>query len=110
MSLPLNQKNEQANVPSRRLSDIAVKQEPTVQRFRMLFTIRVKPVTGIIFNLQGLFFERVILPVLWLPSVIRTHRLQFYSVKSVEPQVIRTYGVVRYADSVDQASQNPHRR
>ena len=31
-----------------------------------------------------------------------------YSVKSVEPQVIRTYGIVRYADSVDQARQNPH--
>jgi hypothetical protein len=31
-----------------------------------------------------------------------------YSVKSVEPQVIRTYGVVRYADSIEQARQNPH--
>ena len=31
-----------------------------------------------------------------------------YSVKSVEPQVIRTYGVVRYADSVAQAKGNPY--
>jgi len=31
-----------------------------------------------------------------------------YSVKSVEPQVILTYRIVRYTDSVDQAKQNPH--
>jgi hypothetical protein len=31
-----------------------------------------------------------------------------YSVKSVEPQVVRTYGVVRYADSVEQAKANSY--
>jgi hypothetical protein len=31
-----------------------------------------------------------------------------YSVRNVEPQVIRAYGVVRYSDSIDQARQNPY--
>lgn len=105
--LALDQKNEQANVPSRRLSDIAVKQEPTVQKVQDVIYDSSKPVTGIIFNLQGLFFERVILPVVITVGDQNTP-FTVYSVKSVEPQVIRTYGVVRYADSVDQASQNPH--
>jgi hypothetical protein len=34
--------------------------------------------------------------------------LTVYSVKSVDPQIIRTYGVVRYADSIEQARQNPY--
>ena len=66
-----------------------------------------RPVTGIIFNLQGISFERVILPVI---ITIGDEETPFtvYSVKSVEPQVIRTYGVIRYADSVDQARQIPY--
>ena len=39
---------------------------------------------------------------------MRINRLQFIPSRSVEPQIIRTYGVVRYADSVEQAKQNPH--
>ena len=66
-----------------------------------------KPATGIILNLQGLDYERVILPVVFTVGD-ENQPITVYSVKNVEPQVIRTYGVVRYADSVEQARQNPH--
>lgn len=105
-ALDLDQKSEQTNAPTQRLDDIVVKQDIR-QKTQEIIYDSSRPVTGIIFNLQGLLFERVILPVV----ITRDHGnklFTIYSVKSVEPQVIRTYGVVRYADSVEQARQNPH--
>ena len=84
-----------------------LKQETVLPKTQDIVYESSKPVTGIIFNLQGLFFERVILPVV-ITIGDGNKPFTVYSVKSVEPQVIRTYGVVRYADSVDQARQNPH--
>jgi len=106
-ALDLDQKSEQTNVPSQRLDDIVIKQETIVQKVQDIAYDSSRPVTGIIFNLQGLFFERVILPVVITISD-GNKPFTVYSVKSVEPQVIRTYGIVRYADSVEQAKQNPH--
>jgi hypothetical protein len=106
-ALDLDQKSEQTNAPSQRLNDIVVKQETIVQKVQDIAYDSSRPVTGIIFNLQGLFFERVILPVV-ITIGDGNKPFTVYSVKSVEPQVIRTYGVVRYADSVEQARQNPH--
>ena len=106
-ALNLDQKSQQTNAPSQGLNDIAEKQEAIVKRVQDIIYDSSRPVTGIILNLQGLFFERVILPVV-ITIDDGNKPFTVYSVKSVEPQVIRTYGVVRYADSIEQARQNPH--
>ena len=106
-ALALNQKDEPALAPKQRLNDIGPKQDTAIPRIQDIVYDTSKPVTGIIFNLQGIFFERVILPVV-ITIDDGNKPFTVYSVKSVEPQVIRTYGIVRYADSVDQAKQNPH--
>jgi hypothetical protein len=106
-ALELDQKSEQANTPSQRLNDIVAKQETIVQKVQDVIYDSSRPVTGIIFNLQGIFFERVILPVV-ITIGDGNKPLTVYSIKSVDPEIIRTYGVVRYADSIEQAKQNPH--
>lgn len=106
-ALELDQKSEQTNAPSQRLNDIVATQEIPTPKVQDIFYDPSKLVTGVIFNLQGLFFERVILPVV-ITMGDGNRPFTVYSVKSVDPQVIRTYGVVRYADSVEQARQNSH--
>jgi len=106
-TLALDQKNEPSNVPQQRLEDIVSKQETALPKTQDILYDTSRPVTGIIFNLQGLFFERVILPVV-ITIGDGNRPFTVYSIKSVDPQVIRTYGVVRYADSIEQARQNPH--
>jgi hypothetical protein len=66
-----------------------------------------KPVTGVVIALEGRNFERALMPVV---TTVGENKgpLTVYSAKNVNPKVIRTYGVVRYADSVDQARQNPY--
>ena len=106
-ALNLDQKDEPAYVPQKRLNDIVPKQETVIPRTQDIVYDTSKPITGIIFNLQGLFFERVILPVVMTISD-GNKPFTVYSAKSVDPQIIRTHGVVRYTDSVDQAKGNPH--
>jgi len=106
-ALNLDQKDEPAYVPQKRLNDIVPKQETVIPRTQDILYDTSKPVTGIIFNLQGIFFERVILPVVMTISD-GNKPFTVYSAKSVDPQIIRTHGVVRYTDSVDQAKGNPH--
>lgn len=106
-ALGLDQKDEPALVPQQRLNDIVLKQETATPKTQDILYDKSKPVTGIIFNLHGLFFERVILPVV-IAIGDENRPFTVYSVKSVDPPVIRTYGIVRYADSVEQARQNPH--
>jgi hypothetical protein len=106
-ALNLDQKDEPAYVPQKRLNDIVPKQETVIPRTQDILYDTSKPVTGIIFNLQGIFFERVILPVVMTISD-GNKPFTVYSAKSVDPQIIRTHGVVRYADSVEQAKRNPH--
>ena len=66
-----------------------------------------KPVTGIIFSLEGQPFERQLLPVI-ITVAGENKQITVYSVKNVTPKVIRTYGVVRYADNEEQARKNPY--
>jgi len=106
-ALNLDQRSEQINAPSQRLDDIVAKQETILPKVQDILYDSSKSVTGIIFNLQGLFFERVILPVVMTISD-GNKPFTVYSAKSVDPQIIRTHGVVRYTDSVDQAKGNPH--
>jgi hypothetical protein len=106
-ALDLDQKSEQSNAPSQRLNDIAAKPETTVQKVQDVIYDSSRPVTGMILNLQGLVFERVILPVV-ITTGDENKPFTVYSVKSVDPQIIRTYGVVRYTGSVEQARKNPY--
>ncbi len=105
-ALALDQKSVQTNAPTGELTDIVGKQDIVQKPQNILYDLS-KPVTGIIFNLQGLPFERVILPVV-LTIGEGDKPITVYSVRMVEPQIIRTYGIVRYADSTGQAKQNPH--
>ena len=105
--LDLDQKSEQTNAPSPRLNDMMPTQEASTPKVQDIFYDSSKPVTGVIFNLQGLSFERVILPIV-ITVGDGNKAFTVYSVKSVEPQMIRTYGIVRYADTTEQAKQNPH--
>jgi hypothetical protein len=66
-----------------------------------------KPVTGVIFSLEGRPFERQLLPVV-ITIAGENKQLTVYSVKNVTPKVIRSYGVVRYADNEEQARKNPY--
>jgi len=68
---------------------------------------RTKPVTGVVFSLEGRMFERVIMPVVVTAGEDKSF-FTVYSAKSVKPSVVRTYGVVRYADTVDQALKIEH--
>lgn len=65
---------------------------------------KTKPVTGLVVNLEGLPFERVLLPVVVVEDGERG-LFTVYSAKNVKPAVVRTFGVVRYAETVDQALQ-----
>lgn len=62
-----------------------------------------KPVSGLIFCLDGRHFERELLPVVITQG--QPDKVTVYSVKTVTPGVVRTYGVVRYTDSVEGARQ-----
>jgi hypothetical protein len=65
-----------------------------------------KPVTGVIVDLEGRFFERELMPVVATFGEDKTP-FTVYSAKYVNPKVIRTYGVIRYAESVEQGKKNP---
>ena len=106
-ALNLEQKNELVHVPQQRLNDIVSKEEATSLKIQDMIYDSTKPVTGIIFNLQGLYFEREILPVV-ITLDERNISFTIYSVKSVDPQIIRTYGIVRYADSIEQTKHNTY--
>ena len=105
--LELDQRGEPAHVPRDRLDDTVVKQVPSGPKIQGIAYDSSKLVTGLVFNLQGLFFEREVLPVV-ITAGDADKRFTVYSVKSVEPRVIRTYGVVRFADSVEQAKKNDY--
>ncbi len=105
-ALPLNQKIDPSHAPQEGLKD-GVTHETALQKVSNILYDSSKPVTGLILNLHGLSFERELLPVV-IAMGDQNRPFTIYSVRNVEPQVIRTYGVVRYADSVAQARQNPH--
>lgn len=61
-----------------------------------------KPVTGVVFSLEGRYFEKALLPVVVTQSST-DGMVTVYSAKVVKPSVIRTYGAVRYSETVDNA-------
>lgn len=65
-----------------------------------------RPVTGLVLDLGTMRHERELFPV--VATFGEKEKLEtVYSAKKVQPEVIRTHGVARYADSVDQAKGNP---
>ncbi len=66
-----------------------------------------RPVTGMVLSLAGRPFQKELMPVVATLGKDRA-LLTVYSAKYVNPAVIRTYGVVRYAESVEQGKKNPY--
>lgn len=65
-----------------------------------------RPVTGLLLRVDGVRFERELFPVV----VTRGEGGKFqtvYSARSVKPEVVRTHGVARFADTPEQAKGNP---
>jgi hypothetical protein len=62
---------------------------------------RTRPATGAILLLDNQRFERVLLPVVTAQQ--KGQYVLVYGVRRVAPEVVRTYGIVRYAISLDQA-------
>ena len=60
-----------------------------------------KPITGLVFSLGGLSYERVVLPVIAAKGEDGVKTV--YSAHVVEPAIVRTLGIVRFTDTLDQA-------
>ena len=67
---------------------------------------RSRKVTGLVLRVVNLRFERELFPVV-VTGMEKGKFQTVYSAKSVKPEIIRTYGVSRYADSVEQALRDP---
>jgi hypothetical protein len=106
-ALGISHKDEPVYAPRERLDEISAKQATTKHDIESVNYDSSRPVTGIIFDLQGMPFERMPLPVV-ITVGEGNKEFTVYSVKSVDPQIIRTYGVTRYVNSVSQARQNPY--
>jgi hypothetical protein len=112
-TLGIDRKSEPPFVPPERLippADAVVKEPiplPPEPQKKSITYDSSKPVTGVIFDLEGRAFERQLLPVI-ITVADGNKRITVYSVKSVKPPVIRSYGVVRYADDREQAKKNTY--
>jgi len=105
-ALNIDPKSEPPYVPRDRITPQMIPAPPGPPKKTIKYDSS-KPVTGIIFSLEGQPFERQLLPVI-ITVAGENKQLTVYSVKNVTPKVIRTYGVVRYADNEEQARKNPY--
>lgn len=65
-----------------------------------------RPVTGVVLRLGGMHYKREVYPVVVTYGEGEKY-LTVYSAKYVKPEIIRTYGVVRHSDTVEQALKDP---
>jgi hypothetical protein len=105
-ALNIDPKSEPPYVPRDRLTPQMILTPPETPKKSIKYDSS-KPVTGVIFTLEGQPFERQLLPVI-ITTTSENKQVTVYSVKNVTPKVIRTYGVVRYADNEEQARKNPY--
>lgn len=105
-ALNVGQNNDPPFVPQKRLQETPVVNVPPPPKEYKIIYDATRPVTGIVVNLEGQIFERVLLPVVIVED-IGDSPVTIYSAKSVNPAVIRTHGIVRYADTIKQACKNP---
>ena len=106
-ALDINPESEPPYAPSVHMTPKNVPLPPPEAPKKPIIYDGSKPVTGAILNLQSQPFERQLLPVIITASG-PGKQMTVYSVKNVTPKIIRSYGVVRYADSEDQAKSNPY--
>jgi hypothetical protein len=104
-ALNIDQRNEPPSVPQKQLQDVPVAEVPKPPKEYKIVYDPSQPVTGIVFSLEGRVFDRVLLPVI-VAEELGDSLVTVYSAKRVSPSVIRTYGTVRYVDSVEQARSN----
>ncbi len=78
-------------------------QQPAPKRGKTTATYDAsRKVTGLVLNLEGQTFEREMLPIVAVKTGDRLATV--YCVKNVMPSVVRSYGTVRYADTLNQAA------
>jgi hypothetical protein len=104
-ALNIDQRNEAPSIPQKQLQEVPVVDVPKPPKEYKIIYDSSQPVTGIVFSLEGRIFDRVLLPVI-VAEELGDSLVTVYSAKRVSPSVIRTYGTVRYADSVEQARSN----
>ncbi|HOV91226.1 MAG TPA: hypothetical protein PKW07_11020 [Syntrophorhabdaceae bacterium] len=107
-ALDISHKNEPAVAPPERFNIITdapggiPKVDVGMVKPKGIMYDSSKPATGVILDLEGRFFEKQLLPVV-ITTGEGNKQFTVYSVKTVNPKIIRTYGVVRYADSLEKA-------
>jgi len=107
-ALNIGNRSDPPYVPRQRLTPQTILIPPSPETPKKGITYdSSKPVTGVIVNLEGRPFERQLLPVI-ITVAGENKQITVYSVKNVTPKVIRSHGVVRYADNEDQAKKNPY--
>jgi hypothetical protein len=108
-ALELDKKPVPSYVPSKRYPQVVpatyntIEPPPPARQPPLPKYDSTKPVTGVIFYMEGRPFEKELLPVVITER--DNTRMTVYSVKYVKPAVVRTYGVIRYADTLDQGMQ-----
>jgi hypothetical protein len=105
-ALNIGQNANAPYVPQKNIQETPLANVPPAPKEYKIFYDPNRPVTGIVVNLEGRIFERVLLPVV-VAEELGDDLITVYSAKSVNPAVIRTYGTVRYVDSIEQARNNP---
>ena len=99
-SLPFDNLKSSSEIPKKEYSEDMPGISPDKIDFNYDST---RPVTGVVFSLKGRHFRRVLLPVV-VAELEGGDLATVYSVKHVDPGIVRSYGVVRYADTLDQAT------
>jgi len=111
-ALELDQRPEPSYVPSKRYPIVPAVYTPDspvpapVLQARFKNYDPTKPVTGVIFYMEGRPFDKELLPVVITEK--DNEKMTVYSVKTVKPAIVRTHGVIRYADTLDQGMQMAH--
>ena len=107
MNVLVSKRKEPSYIPAVYSDDVADSGKPEdkpkgTQKAGTVSYDSIRPVTGLVLKVEGIPYDKELFPVV----VTRGEggKLQtVFSARSVKPDVIRTHGVARYADSVDQA-------
>ena len=106
-ALPVDNRKEPAFVPAVYFEDMPDPDRPDTRpkgksKSETVSYDSNRPVTGLVLRLGGLHHEKELFPV--VVTRVEDGKLQtVFSARSVKPDVVRTHGVARYADSVEQA-------
>jgi hypothetical protein len=109
-ALPVESWKEPAFVPAVYFVDMPDSEKPENQPKEIPKTETIsydtgRPVTGLVMKVEGHAFERELFPVVVTRDGGKLQTV--FSAKSVKPGIVRTHGVARYTDSVEQALKDP---